>query len=111
MTLNKHVWLTGTIVALAGLILESTALNAENIGDFHTVSGIVEHADENTLVIKNKPRDITGALIIDNDGEIITERGSTLKGKVAIILYQKRQPISVAIVPFIYEQTPGRLLN
>jgi len=99
MALNKRAWLTGTVVALAGLILESTALNADNIEDFHTVSGIVERAGENTLVIKNKARDITGALLIDNDGQIITEGGSTLQGKVAIILYQKGQPVSVAIVP------------
>jgi len=46
------------VIALSELIPESTMLNAGNIKRFHTVSGVLGYAHENTLPIKNKPCNI-----------------------------------------------------
>jgi len=100
MITDNRAWLSGMIAAYAGIILESASFIAENSGEFHTVSGIIEYAGEDILTIKSKPRDITGASFIDRSGRMLFERGRALHGKIAVILYQERQPVSVTIIPF-----------
>jgi len=60
MTTNRRICSPEVVIALPELIPESTTLNAEDIKRFHTVSGIVGYAHENTLSIKNKPYNIAG---------------------------------------------------
>ena len=97
MTVNGQVEETGVVLVLAGLVPSTTKIGARNAVEFHVIGGVVEHAGENTIVLKNKLHDITGAPVIDQNGETVLERGNALRGKVAVVIYRNGQVISVKI--------------
>ena len=99
MNVNGQVEETGVVLVLAGFVPVSGKRGARNDVEFHIIGGIVEHAGENTIVVKNKLHDITGVPVLDMNGDAVQERGSALRGKAAAIMYRNGQVISVKIFP------------
>ena len=71
--------------------------------EVRVITGVVERADEDTIYVKNRLHNITGIPVLDLNGEMVMERGSTLNGKAAAILYRNGQLVSVKIFPFDQE--------
>lgn len=99
MTVNGQVGKAGVVIVLAGFIPTSMKPGTRNAVEFHVIGGVVEHAGENTLVVKNKLHDITGVPVVGMNGETVAERGNALRGKVAAITYRNGQIISAKIFP------------
>lgn len=78
-----------------GLVI--TAQDKRNDVELRVITGIVKHAGENTIVVKNRIHDITGVPVLDLNGEMVHDRGDSLCGKAAAILYRNGQVISVKV--------------
>ena len=104
MTVNGQIEEDGAVFVVAGFIPVSAKRGARNAVEFHIIGGVIEGSTENTIVVKDKLHDISGAPVLDLNGEIVTERGSSLCGKAAAILYRNGQVLSVKIFPLKQEQ-------
>jgi len=75
----------------------------ENSNGLYAVRGIIEHAADNTLTIKNKTYDIASVPVLDIYGEKVMTMGDTFHGKIAVIQYREGKVVSVKIFPHMNE--------
>lgn len=99
MTVNGRTGRIAAVLLFACFVSVIAARGVGNAVEFHTIRGIVEYASENALTIENKLHDITGLPILDENEEIVLERGNSLRGKMAVILYRDGKASAVKIFP------------
>ena len=107
MITNKRAWQAMMILVFALLILGVAMRGTGHVKGGHTISGVIEHADENSITLKSTLHDIASVPLLDEKGRIISARGDALIGDIAIITYDHEQIVSATI--FSYED--GKNIN
>lgn len=101
MNTNKRTGVVIAVFIIGVLFTVIVSMAIENAGDVITVKGIVEYASNDVLVIKKKEHNITGAPILSIDGETIAKIQDSIRGRMAVIKYDKGKLACVIIFPSV----------
>jgi len=104
MTTNRRVWQAMMVLVFVVLILGVAMRGTGYVKGGHTISGVIEHADENSITVKNTLHYIASIPLLDEKGRIVSDRGDALIGEIAIITYDNEQIVSATIFSYMDEK-------